>query len=250
MTLGRAFVGFQEADISFPPTFKYDVLRTLKHHRTRPGHRLDRLRYPLDKSNRLTEVEEKELEKELAEEHDAEHGNDDGEKESDGEGEGESASLASSAWTSMHSRAITDQDQDDDYFGLIPTMIRSASAPGSRASLTLSSAAHKAKTKWRSLLSPTVPSSPTKWLKRPLFLDQQQQQVIAAKNQTLKANQSAEDLKLEGLDSETSPDANSLHTTQRSRVDSSKSHVPSDEDDITQDKGVYDSSHKKRVPSW
>ncbi|KAE9401461.1 DNase I-like protein [Gymnopus androsaceus JB14] len=230
-------LAFKEADILFPPTFKYDVLRTLKRHKTRPGSRLDRLRYPYEKSNRLTEVDEKELERE----YDAEHDNDDGEKDSDGEdgedreadgdgygegdgeGEAESASIASSGWTSTHSRAVTDQYQEEDYFGSSPNMIRSANE---MAFL---------------LLSPTAPSSPTKWLKRPSFLDQQQQSLVGK----LKTTQSAEDLKLGSHDSEASPDAGSLHTTQRSRVNSSKSHVQSDEDDNSEDKGVYDSSHKK-----
>lgn len=36
MRNGQAFVGFHEAPIHFPPTFKYDVLRTLKSKRKRP----------------------------------------------------------------------------------------------------------------------------------------------------------------------------------------------------------------------
>jgi hypothetical protein len=35
MRNGQAFVGFAEAPINFPPTFKYDVLRTLRHRRKR-----------------------------------------------------------------------------------------------------------------------------------------------------------------------------------------------------------------------
>ncbi|KAJ3813593.1 inositol polyphosphate phosphatase, partial [Lentinula aff. lateritia] len=226
MEHGRAFVGFSEGVIMFPPTFKYDVMRTLKRNKHRSGHRLGQLRYPHEKARRLTEVDEKEL---------------------DAEEEEESTSLASSIWTSMHSKAITEQQPDESYFSSTPNMMRSVSAPGSRASLSL--AAHKAKTKWRSLLSPTAPSSPTKWLKKPPLLEQQQN--LLTRLQKRKTQQSVEDLKLGGSEPEISPDAASSHTAQRSRVNSSKSQVPSDDDDISQkDKGVYDSSHKRRVPGW
>ncbi|KAJ3867038.1 inositol polyphosphate phosphatase [Lentinula novae-zelandiae] len=257
MDHGRAFVGFSEGVIMFPPTFKYDVMRTLKRNKHRSGHRVGQLRYPNEKARRLTEVDDKELD---TAKHDSRINDEDGDQESDGEdedreedpdaegeGEEESTSLASSIWTSLHSKAITEQQPDESYFSSTPNMMRSASAPGSRASLSL--AAHKAKTKWRSLLSPAALSSPTKRLKKPSFLEQQQN--LLTRLQKRKTQQSVEDLKLGGSEPEISPDAASSHTAQRSRVNSSKSQVPSDDDDVSQeDKGVYDSSHKRRVPGW
>ncbi|KAJ3972713.1 inositol polyphosphate phosphatase [Lentinula raphanica] len=259
MEHGRAFVGFNEGVIMFPPTFKYDVLRTLKRNKHRSGQKLEPHRHAHEKAHRLTEVDEKESGR--ATEH--EMGNDDDDQESDGggededregdgdadaEGEEEATSMASSIWTSMHSKAVTEQQPDEGYFSSTPNMTRSASAPGSRASLYV--AAHKAKTKWRALLSPTVPSSPVKWLKKPPFLEQQQNHFVT-KLQKRKVQQSVEDLKLDGLEPELSPDAMSSHMAPRSRVDSSKSQAQSDDGDVSPgDKGVYDSSHKKRVPSW
>ncbi|KAJ3744193.1 inositol polyphosphate phosphatase [Lentinula detonsa] len=259
MVHGRAFVGFSEGVIMFPPTFKYDVLRTSKGNKHRPSQRIDRHRYTHEKAKRLTEVDKKELDKNRAMEHDVGIDNEDGEQESDGEvededregdgdadgeGEEEATSLASSIWTSMHSKAVTEQQPDDGYFSSAPDAIRSASVSGSRASLSL--VAHKAKAKWRSLLLPTAPSSPTKWLKKPLFLEQQQS--FATRLQKGKAQQSVEDLMLNEAEPEISRDAVSSHTAQRRRVNSSKSQGPSDDEEAN--KGVYDSSHKKRVPGW
>ncbi|KAJ4479976.1 inositol polyphosphate phosphatase [Lentinula aciculospora] len=255
MDHGRAFVGFDEGIIMFPPTFKYDVLRTLKRNKHRPGHKVNRLPYSQEKARRLTEVDEKQLAIEHEVGNDDEDDSDgegedqdrDGDGDADGEGEEEAISLASSIWTSMHSKAVTEQQQDETYFSSTPSMMRSASVPGSRASLSF--AAHRAKTKWRALLSPTVPLSPTKWLKRPPFLEQQQS--ITSRLQKRKVQQSVEDLQLGAPEPETSPDAPSSPNPHRTRVDSSRSQVPSDNDDVSlEDKGVYDSSHKKRVPGW
>ncbi|KAF5392162.1 hypothetical protein D9757_001397 [Collybiopsis confluens] len=257
MAHGRAFHGFSEGLIAFPPTFKYDVLRTLKRPKQRPGSRLDRLKY--EKSQRLTEVEEYDTDKEITFDVEGDQDEDAGEKDSDGEADdddGEAASYASSLWISTHSRAVTEQDQDqdpydDDYFASSPNMQRSHSAPGSKHSLTTAAQKAKAKAKWLSLLSPTVSASPTKWLKRPVLSEQQQS--FGTRLQRRKATPSVEDLKIGIPDADPSPDPDgtSLHTAQRGGANLSKSLAPSDEGIIENEgKGVYDSSHKKRVPSW
>jgi hypothetical protein len=232
MQSGKAFVGFNEAPIDFPPTFKYDVLRTIK--QKRRGARLDRWRTPGERAHRLTEVDEH-LDENEPEDPDGE--------ESDKEGEaGEAASLSSSVWTSMHSRHGT--DGDDDYFHPSPSSHLSViSSPGSR--ISVSAAAHKAKTKWLSLLSPSSPHSPTKWLRT-------KQATLAARHESVTAESVQVEDKVDLRDRPGSLDGvdRSLLRPSLKRLSSTKSSVPSDEEDEGDDKGVYDSSHKKRVPSW
>ncbi|KAJ6607363.1 Endonuclease/exonuclease/phosphatase [Mycena sp. CBHHK59/15] len=228
MQSGKAFVGFNEAPIDFPPTFKYDVLRTIK--QKRKGSRLDRWKTPGERPHRLTEVEE----------HEHDHEDPEGE-ESDKDGEtAEAASLSSSIWTSMHSRHGT--DGDDDYFHPSPSShaVSTLSSPGSRISVM--AAAHKAKSKWLSLLSPATPHSPTKWLRA--------KQSVGQYASTPEMPRSEDQVDLGDR-------AGSLDAVDRSmlrpslkRISSTKSSLPSDEEDDGDDKGVYDSSHKKRVPSW
>ncbi|KAJ7475671.1 inositol polyphosphate phosphatase [Mycena latifolia] len=230
MQSGKAFVGFNEAPIDFPPTFKYDVLRTIK--QKRRASRLDRWRTPGDRARRLTEVDEH------VDEHEPEDL--DGE-ESDKEGEpGEAASLSSSVWTSMHSRPGT--DGDDDYFHPSPSShaMSTFSSPGSR--ISVSAAAHKAKTKWMSLLTPSSPHSPTKWLRT---------KQNGRHESTLAVSANVPD-KVDLKDSPVSLDVGdrSMLRPSLKRLSSTKSSLPSDEEDEEDDKGVYDSSHKKRVPSW
>ncbi|KAF5367443.1 hypothetical protein D9758_003808 [Tetrapyrgos nigripes] len=232
----RAFVGFHEAPIDFPPTFKYDVLRTLKRPKRRGSKKFDRWRHSDEKVQRVTEVDEKEL----ANTH--EHDEEDNDKDdSEGEAEGEEASLASSAWTSMHSKHMSDGNQDEDY--LSSGMTRSASVPGSKVSLSL--AVHRAKSKWISLLSPTVPSSPNKWLKsKQVFAEQQ-----ATPGVESKPNEASENVKILVNGSEGHSLTEQEISSSMPKLGSLHSSASDDEDDFG-DKGVYDSSSKKRVPSW
>ncbi|CAK5268597.1 unnamed protein product, partial [Mycena citricolor] len=193
MQSGEAFAGFHEAPINFPPTFKYDVLRTIK--RPRRGSMMERWKPPAERSTRITEIEEQSREEG---------------DESDGEAEaveaGEAASLSSSVWTSMHSKHGTDADEDCAQPSPSSNGRSSLSSPASR--LSLSAAASKAKNKWLALVSP---SSPQRW----------------------------------------SFDGVGLPPSLK-RLSSSKSNawISDEEEDQDEDKGVYDSSHKKRVPSW
>ncbi|KAJ7726045.1 inositol polyphosphate phosphatase [Mycena maculata] len=232
MQSGKAFVGFNEAPIDFPPTFKYDVLRTIK--QKRRGSRLDRWRTPGERARRLTEVDEHADEPEP---------DDDGE-DSDREGEAEeAASLSSSVWTSMHSRHGT--DGDDDYFHPSPSSQAAStfSTPGSR--ISVSAAAHKAKTKWLSLLSPASPHSPTKWLRA------KQTPLSAARHLSTPAELGIHDsVDLDDRPSSLDAADRGILRPSLKRLSSTKSSLPSDDEEDEDDKGVYDSSHKKRVPSW
>ncbi|KAF7327614.1 hypothetical protein MKEN_00340600 [Mycena kentingensis (nom. inval.)] len=217
MASGTSFVGWQEAEIRFAPTFKYDVLRTVK--AKRRGSKLDRLR---DRPRQLTEVDEH-VDETVQEILDAE----DADSDRDGEG-GEAASLASSVWTSMHSKHAT----DDDYFQPSPSSnaMSSLSSPGSRISISV--AAHRAKSKWMALLSPASPNAPSKWLKArhaSLFPPSPSTESKMSRHRSLDAPVLPPSLK---------------------RLGSTKSSAQSDEEDERgDDKGIYDTSYKKRVPS-
>ncbi len=229
----QAFVGFQEAPIDFPPTFKYDVLRTLK--RPKHGSRPDRWRGAGERSQPLTEVEEKEKEIEYGEDDDA-----------DEEGEGENASLSSSAWTSTHSRLITEGDDDE----LDSPLMSQGTTPGSKVSLSL--AAHKAKIKWLSILSPSIPTTPARWLKMRHSPDLEVMKNHKPHSSIDIVGEIKTPLREERAISLDGAESRLLKPPPLGRVSSTKSSVPSEDEDGKGDvdKGVYDSSHKKRVPSW
>ncbi|KAK0480241.1 inositol polyphosphate phosphatase [Armillaria novae-zelandiae] len=227
----QAFVGFQEAPIDFPPTFKYDVLRTLK----RPKHSSRPDRWRGDKSQPLNEVEEKERELEYGEDDDP-----------DEEGEGENASLSSSAWTSMHSKPVTEGDEEE----LDSPLMSQGTTPGSKVSLSL--AAHKAKIKWLSILSPSVPATPAKWLKMRHSPDVEVMKNHKPHSSVDIVSEIKTPLPEERAISLDGAESRLLKPPPLGRVSSTKSSAPSDDEDgkCDVDKGVYDSSHKKRVPSW
>lgn len=233
MQNGQAFVGFHEAPIDFPPTFKYDVLRTLK--RAKRRSRPDRQKQFDERVHQLTEAEEKELQ--------------DAEDEGDEEGEGgEAASMASSVWTSIHSRAGTDREiEDDDEFPTSPSS-HTMSTSGSKVSIY--AAAHKAKAKWLSMISSSSPTIPTKQVR-----SKQVHGEVWLKKNPLPS--STIDVVLDGLSASVPERATSLDAVDRSFLhpppmvmnNPTKSSQVSDEEE-GDEKGVYDSSHKKRVPSW
>jgi hypothetical protein len=224
MINGLAFVGFQEADIDFPPTFKYDVRRTLSLNRRHKRHGSSR-KHTEERSQRFESPDEKEhdhLEPEDAEE----------------EPEGEAASMASTLASSMQSKAGTDRENDDDYFHASPSTQTMASS-NSKASV----AAEKAKMKFLSLISPLSPTaitSPTKLLRsKHKTMHAPHSLLDVTSNAVLPPGQ----LSLEAVDKP------NLRPPPMIFVSSTKSSVPSDDED-GDGRGVYDTSHKKRVPSW
>ncbi|KAF9267628.1 DNase I-like protein [Marasmius fiardii PR-910] len=237
MQNGRAFVGFHEAPINFPPTFKYDVLRTLKGVRRR---QLKLERWKSDRvRQRITEVTEQDL---------ADYEEDADKSSDEGDGEGEVASVASSVWTSTNSRLRQDQDQEEGYAG----MTRSSS---SKLSISVSVAAQKARTKWLTLLSPTSgPASPTRWLRSKSSLVDA---TPTSRNHPADCLEEViPDVKIPREGSDGSMDLAGevmlVPPPPLGRASSSKSNssLQSDDDDDEDSKGVYDTSSKKRVPSW
>ncbi|KAG6336357.1 hypothetical protein ID866_2714 [Astraeus odoratus] len=232
MECSSAFSGFHEAPINFPPTFKYDVMSRAKTKRWRSK-----------RTNADKEIDGHETEKETVDE-----------DENVEDGDGEARSFASSAWTS-HSKVVSSSDADEeDYF--------TAFAPGSTVNeggrTPLLAAAHKAKAKWKALLSPSVGSatSPmTKLLRHKNSLgDPLPPASPAIRKQPPSLDPSLEDAPAGGSDPPSRrtgllqpPDK--IHVFRPASRGISVKSLP-DQSDEEDSKVVYDSSHKRRVPSW
>ncbi|TFK50038.1 DNase I-like protein [Heliocybe sulcata] len=151
MQNGHAFDGFREGTINFPPTFKYDVLKTIKQARKKSHARVSSRDSQIEVET-LPEVEEKEGDDQ--EEHDAD--------EEDEPERGEAESIASSYWPSVRSRktAAEIQDESDEDLHSRPVgPTRQAHSTGNLVQkLSIITAANKAKSKWKSLISPSVAS--------------------------------------------------------------------------------------------
>lgn len=244
MQNGLAFVGFQEGLINFAPTFKYDVLRTLKRSKTKSSRH--HWKHHADKHNLLYEAEEREQDR------------DDDEVASEFEG-GEGASMASSIWTSVHSRPPTDFD-DDELSGSAPTsQVGSAAVSNLAHKISIAAAAHKAKTKWMTLISP--PPLTTSPLSSPRKTKYTHSEISTRNLPTPNITEptpvtSTEKLAPPSIDimpKSLSPESrkNGFLRPIPTRNASAKSGAQSGDDDTDdEDKGVYDSSNKKRVPSW
>jgi hypothetical protein len=227
MKEGTVLNGFNEGLIDFPPTFKYDVLRTSKRSK-RQTPKINRLDPAGRRSARLTELDEIDMEET---------------EEEDVEGD----SLASSMMTSFNSRLTTEPGMQEKYsFHASPLMPPTATSSNKPSALL--NVASRAKAKWLTLLSPlsssftTPPSKPPKgvW-----------PQILSPPSPSLRIFHT-------GLSSD--PNFNVVPNEDARRrflrpsplnlVNPSGSGFISEDEPQTEDKGVYDSSHKRRVPSW
>ncbi|KAJ8462988.1 hypothetical protein ONZ51_g10550 [Trametes cubensis] len=265
MATGDSFAGFQEAPIRFPPTFKYDVYKRSRHRSFKrpPPKPISAVRH----EKLLTEVTEQEQEgapvpDDRASQHEHEHNGDD-----EAEPDGEAASVVSSAWTSVRSRRTTDPDQDEDIENSPPSAGFLQSPPASASTANLvhkvwsATAAHKAKEKWVALWSAAAhPSSPRekkhhKW-----------RQSWASAKSAAPSRRGSQHTS-EEMPPQTPVDPADPRQTRAGRnkefqaalLDAanarphrhlalSESNVDLEEEE--EEKGVYDSSHKQRVPSW
>ena len=280
MQNGEAFVGFNEADINFAPTFKYDVLRSKrsKHHKS------------LKRISRQPDVETQLHTKLLTEIDEAPAAGPLDEDRSDGEQEydGEAMSMASTIWTSQSKYAADgyDEEREEDYFygTNSPRPNHSAGLLVNKA--VASAAVHKAKAKWMSLISsaqssPSTPlfkkfkhnKSPPTDDKYARYLDSPPPPIPSPPLTSSMPNSPPPEFKsltfpptpaqdepigVELHDDKLlmppkGPESNKSSTPLTSRTMSTKSmerlDSQADEDD-DEEKGVYDTSHKRRVPSW
>lgn len=282
MSCSDSFSGFNEAPIRFPPTFKYDVLRTLKRSRTKS------LRRGISATPTIITTHEKLL-SEVAEK-EQEHAVEDDRDEDDLEPDG--ASVVSSAWTSVRSRRTVDPDPDDDdpddegepnSAGLyIQSPPASASTANLMHKMWSAAAAHKAKQKWTALFreanSPKSPSPKFKPVSTPATgtntkangekkWRQSWVSTKSPKSPGPRTPRRASQPVVEQFPPETpgAIDPEDMRQTKAGRarefqaalLDAANAkphkHLALSENNVDleeEDKGVYDSSHKQRVPSW
>lgn len=249
MQYGDAFVGFNEADIDFPPTFKYDVMRTLKRPKPRSSRSTKRdsglAKGPL--------VEEPEVH---VDDVDAEAENGDGDGDNDDTG-----SLVSSNTASMNYRLLPEQESvEDDH--LSRTHALRASTGNLVQKVKTTTAAQKAKTKWPARPSPIPPSlfpnnksisspmlSPghSKWSDKLKRSSREELNEWKTPAKTMSATPPTLDTSSTKSSTISKSIDRSLLGPPFSRIDPSRS-TSDEEADGT--RGVYDSSCKKRVPSW
>ena len=242
MRNGQAFVGFREAAINFPPTFKYDVLRTSRHKRKRSKHSQVLPGVVTALSQDSAEVGDQ---PEAEEHHDGGHS--DGSSEDDTNGE--LASVVSSVTTaySQHSQ-VSDEDNDSgaesDYLRRrMGHPVRS----GGLVKRISQSAAQRAKSKWAEIIN--APPSPRTVRSR-------RANVHTPQPKDEKSPRSIPTTPLLGQRA-TSPANTTLSETMlpsatafKGRAKSSLSLTGDGTAETEDDRGVYDSSSKRRVPSW
>jgi hypothetical protein len=262
MDTSSVFNGFREGPIDFPPTFKYDVLRTLKRPRLARapfsrarsrGKSVTKVLLPDETA--LSEVEEDEA----ADSDDNEHPQHDGRAELE-----ERASFSSSAYTLATSHDTTDGEDDDREEYIANTRENAKTKHVGIRKLIQHHIAHKARNQFLDLLNRNRSAAD---------LDESHHR----HHKHTKASKSQPALApTEQLSAEVDPpEATSVEIQQNAaseptpipvvapklqRSSSSKSSVteilmkPDEDDDggfgEESDKGVYDSSHKQRVPSW
>ncbi|KAF8199503.1 inositol polyphosphate phosphatase [Pholiota molesta] len=215
-----AFAGFHEAPITFPPTFKYDVLRSIRHSRRSGSKHHARAD---DRFALVPEVEER-----------------DNQDDDDADDDGISVTSTATGATSMHSQVVSDPVTDDlRSLSSLPTTPTTRVNSPSKVSIS-SVGAHKAKLKLLSLLSPSFSNSNHKLLRAKSNPDGS-----TPPTPTRPALASPSPL-------EASLPASMLENGKKARpppmiLVKSATHL---QDDDPIEKGVYDSSSKKRVPSW
>ncbi|KAG9315086.1 hypothetical protein JVU11DRAFT_4198 [Chiua virens] len=236
MGTNSEFSGWSEAPINFPPTFKYDVVSRSKTKRRR--------------TRRRSGVEGSETDREG------------GEEEENGEDiEGESRSLASSGWT-QHSKGVASEPEEDEFF----TSFSSNPTASETGRMAMAAAAQKAKAKWKALLAPQAisqspPASPVaKWL-----WNKRGEVVARPKSPEIVEQPPSSGASYEDLPSPIEPPPDSsrlLYPPDKQRIiiprpssrgfsTKSAPSTPIEGPRVDEDNApVYDSSHKKRVPSW
>lgn len=247
-----ALPGFHEADIDFPPTFKYDVLRTLKRPRSKTFRSVQRDRVLT--VNPLMEEPEVHL-------GDVDAGVENGDVYGDNDDAG---SLASSNTASLNYRQLSEREPvEDDYFSRIHVL--RASTGNLVQKVKTMAAAQKAKTKWltrgspvppahlsnnKSISSPMLSQGRSKWGDR--LKKSSREGFDGKKTPPLSSKMtSATPLTLDTSSTKSSTVSKSIDRSLLGppflRTDQSKSTSDGETDE---DRGVYDSSSKKRVPSW
>ncbi|KAI9440125.1 DNase I-like protein [Lactarius indigo] len=238
MRNGHAFVGFREAPINFPPTFKYDVLRTIKH-----KHKNTKRRQAAAQALTRTPEAGEELEPEKRP--------DGALSELSSEDEaGDLASVVSSGTTFSQRDQISDEDNDSDaesdYLRRRMTYQQRGGGLVKRFSVT---AAQRAKSKLVELINPQ--SSPR------IIRSRRANATAPPPEANTKSARSVPTTPLLGQRTapstadEADDDVLASAPSLVSRARSTRSFTGGGDGTVQDDdKGVYDSSSKQRVPSW
>ncbi|KAG8908354.1 hypothetical protein FRB99_007281 [Tulasnella sp. 403] len=254
MADGECFVGFEEPPIDFPPTFKYDVLRSIKKHRrsVRAALRGVRKRKHSNATDVACEGEDYCDTSSSSDEDNADH---------DGH------SLASSNPASMHSRQPTeDENEDSDSSHDLASAAQNAISNTTIHTSDVHAAAHRAKEKFLALVhrshSPAPKTAPMKpQASAPIIISAPPVSIPVDPPPT-RPPPSAWVPPSPGMKSAKSSfeasrsSSEGLKPPPLRRVQSTKTGVPQvkdadkDGEALGGDKGVYDSSSKQRVPSW
>lgn len=238
MRNGQAFVGFREGTIKFPPTFKYDVLRTIRHKRRRSKSHASVGVSPLSPEP-VDAGEQRELE-----------GNHDcGRSEVSSEDDTELASVVSSGTTTFSQRDHM-SDEDNDSGAESDYLRRRMSYPqrgGGLVKRISVSAAQRAKSKWAELIH--APSS------QHFVRSRRANAPTPQFRPSSKSPRSVPTTPLLGRRSTSSndqPPDDILASSPplRARAQPSPSITGDGTAEAEDDRGVYDSSSKQRVPSW
>lgn len=269
MKKGDAFVGFNEAAIDFPPTFKYDVMKSIKRDKSSATRdsgrtRVTKRRRAYSSNLNLSEVQETEAERSSRMEDDQERG-------ASLDADDDNGSFVSTALTamSMQSRTTGYGDSDDADAFVPPRSPRSSTKSkegvSSNASQRLlrATAALKAKTKWLSLIkSNSSPDSRSSTPRRPS--QKSHHSNFSASSPQIKFIPTVSDSTSSAFRSASSatelgrPSAPSINELRRSSSRKSAKSAKSSKvfasmkgpENTQQEAGVYDSSSKQRVPSW
>ena len=244
MRNGQAFVGFREAPINFPPTFKYDVLRTIKHkHKgSKRKHAAAQALARLSQGRHTPEAGDEQ-------EHDRRHDGALSELSSDDEA-GDIASVVSSGTAFSQRDQVSDEDNDSDAESDYLRRRMSYQQRGGGLVKRFSvSAAQRAKSKLAELIS--AQSSPRIIrTRRPNTAPQPEgnSKNVRSVPTTPLLGQRVAPPTTDEADDDVLSNSNAPSFVSRGRSTRSLTGDGTVQDD--DDKGVYDSSSKQRVPSW
>lgn len=231
MKKGDTFTGFHEAPINFPPTFKYDVLRSLKSSK-RSSSKRSRID---ERFIQIAEKEERERETQ------------------DEDGDEDAASIVSTATgvTSINSQSAPEPETNNFAYlsSLPPTPVTTRARSTSIIPITPTSV-RKAKAKFLSLLSPSLGNAPDKQLKINSTPDLLTVPIPTTPTGRISPSSLARRIspKIPGVFKKSHRPAPMILVNSPGSSSPRKTSLL--EDVITAEKGVYDSSSKKRVPSW
>lgn len=252
------FMGFNEGNINFAPTFKYDILRTLKKHSSVRAVLKDKA-YKKRRGKKATDAEG------LPDVDDASEASSSSSSEEDN-GDHDARSMASSAYRSVHSKSMKEEDSGDP--DSLDAAAQNAIANSASYASDVQAVALRAKEKFLSLVnrppSPAVGAPSTSApkgspSKADITLPKRPKSEISASPKVppspllppiapgMKSAASSFEVPRSSLEGLKPPPLKRAQSTKSGAI---AKEPEEKEDNIDRDRGVYDTSSKQRVPSW